>query len=354
MLKRKTGAMRELIAGIDELLAPLPEWLAHFRDDQGRYRYFRAAGPAYCVYATLEGLSLSDLLGGRLVAKEQRGRALRFLRDCQSPDDGYFRCPACASAPQGGACPESNKDGITFKVATTLMMAGMKPAHPLPDGDMLPGDVGSGLERIFLDHNPYGAGSQVWKKSGMHGLKVLSEGLDPKEDDYQRRVMDWLLKHQDPETGLWFPKGDLRNGMNGLLKMRYGTFDLCGVEIPHPERIVATILTIPSAETGRFGESCDDWNGVGLLAELGRRTPAFRKDILGVYRRILPAMAAKRDLRNGGFTWGQGGESYLKPTFINAVGLLSMKAFALGDDATLEDIFFLCSLRRKLLGRTRA
>ncbi|HRU06505.1 MAG TPA: hypothetical protein P5137_12115 [Candidatus Brocadiia bacterium] len=342
--------MADLVAGIDELLAPLPEWLGQFRDDRGRYRYHRASGPAYCLYATLEGLSLADMLGGAPVAEEQRQSALRFLKDCQSPEDGYFRCPACSAAAQGAVCSESNKDGITFKVAATLMMAGVKPAYPLPDGDMLFCDVGAGLERIFLQNNPYGAGSQVWKKSGMHGLKVLSERRDPNEDSYQRRVMDWLLRHQDPETGLWFPKGDRLNGMNGLLKMRYGTFDLCGVEIPNPERIVATILAIPSPTTGRFGESCDDWNGVGLLAELGRRAPAFRQEILEVYRRILPAMRAKRDMRNGGFTWGQGGESYLKPTFINAVGLLAMKAFVVGDDATIDNIFFLRILRRKMLG----
>lgn len=341
--------MSKLIEEIDEILDPLRAWILNFRDERGRYRYFRDSEQKYCLYATLEGLSVANMLGVEAGASPARTSALSFMQDCQSAEDGYFRCPVCTAASHGYTCNESNKDGVTFKAAATLLMAGAAPRYPLPDGEVFPGDVGQALENVFLKENPYSAGSIVWKKAGMRGLKVLSEGQDPMQDGYMSRIIAWLMEHQDKATGFWFPKGDSFNGMNGLLKMRYGTFDLCGKEIPNPAKIVTSILPLQSPENGRFGPSCGDWNAVGLLAEIGRRVPECRDEILAVYQRIMPAMRAKRDLKKGGLSWDNGEDVSLKSTFVNINGLLAMRHFAANNNAGFDNIFFMKSLRRKLL-----
>jgi hypothetical protein len=230
-------------------------------------------------------------------------------------------------------------------------MAGSRPKHPLPDGNLFTGDIDRELRTLFREDNPYHAGAEVWKRVGLRGLKLLSEGVEPRDDPYVMQVMDWLVAHQDPETGFWFPKGDRMNGMNGLLKMRYGTFDVCGMDISRTETILSTILSIPGEDGDRFGPACADWNGAGLLAKIGRRHPAFRDRILEVYRRLLPVLAAKRDPVRGGFAWepGQEDAATLGSTYINVMALSAVRAFILKDNAGIDRLFYMNALRRKLL-----
>jgi hypothetical protein len=347
-MKAKPPHTTSLIAKIDETLEPLPSWIAQFRDERGRYRYLLDSEKPYCLYTTSDGLGLAAFLGAN--SEETREGAIEFLRSCQSREDGYFHCPVCADydGDEAPTCSEDNRDGITFKVAANLFMNGSAPPYPLPDGMMFTGDIGAKLGSVFQEHNPYFAGSVVWKKTGMRALKLLSEGTDPREDSYVTRILDWLRGHQDEEAGLWFPGGDLVNGMDGLLKMRYGTFDPCGMEIPQAEKILTTILSIPEEGDGRFGEACADWNGAGLLADLGRRAPAFRDRIVQTYAHVLPAFIAKRDPVRGGLAMdpGQKDGATLKSTYINGMSLLAIKYFLTGNDRGIDELFFMNALRK--------
>ncbi|MHC4887095.1 MAG: hypothetical protein ACYTGH_18615 [Planctomycetota bacterium] len=349
----KRANMDSITAAMDEILMPLEFWLPRLRDEQGRYRSVPAEGEPPCLYATCGGFGLAAALGQAPDDPVQRA-SIEFMLNCQSADDGYFRCPFCAGRKDENTlgCNEANRDAVTYKVASTLLMAGARPRYSLPDGDMFGPDVGAELRSLFETNNPYHAGAEVWKKTGLHGLKLLTEGSDPAEDPYVSRVMAWLLANQDEATGFWFPRGDTMNGMNGLLKMRYGTFDVCGMDIPNAETVLATLLTIPNDRDGRFGPACADWNGAGLLAELGRRHPRFRDAILEVYSRLLPAFAAKRDSLRGGLAWepGQTDAASLNSTHINVMALLVMKAFVFEDDEGIDRLFYMRTLRRRLLG----
>jgi len=138
--------------------------------------------------------------------------------------------------------------------------------------------------------------------------------------------------------------------MNGLLKMRFGTFDPTGIEIPRQGKIVPTILKIQKKD-GSFGGACCDWNAVGLLAEIGRRVPQYRQEIIEAYKRVLPVILSKQ--RDGGwFCWSgiPDEEPFLKSTYINLQGLLSIKYFLLGDNENIDRVFSdLKNLRKSLL-----
>lgn len=342
--------MKHLLQTTERLLTPLGDWLAGFRDERGRYRYRRESDKPHCLYATIDGVGLADLLG--LDDDDARRGGLAFIRDCQSSRDGYFRCPVCPHWPDepGPRCDEANRDGITFKAAATLFMAGSAPRCRLPEGNRFGDDLDRELHAVFQRQNPYPAGAEVWKRTGMHALKQLSEGVDPAGDPYVDAVLRWLIDHQETRSGFWFAGDDHINGMNGLLKMRYGTFDACGIAIPRATIVLDSILGIPDRNHGRFGDACADWNGAGLLADLGRTTPGYRDRILAVYKSVLPAVAAKHDERGGGLRMEPDHpEATLKSTFINAMCLLAMKWFVQGHDEGIDSLFFMKALRRRQL-----
>lgn len=355
------NGMKNLLDKIDRSLSKVPRWLESVRRPEppyGRYRYYASSPKESCLYASIEGISVEGLLG--LTDKwteAQKREVLEWIAGCQKPD-GYFYCPCCSKEdgdPRQRCDLESNSDGIAFKVACTLYGFGVFPRYPMPNGKENNSDeitlesLDKWLSDIYERSNPYAAGSMVWKACGMRSMRFLWNGIDPMTDPLFAKMMEWLVRKQDTETGLWFPKGDLLNGVNGLLKMRFGTFDLAGIEIPHPEKIVQTILKIQKPD-GSFGGACCDWNCVGLLAEIGRRVPERRDDIIAAYRRILPVILTKqRD--GGGFCWSEdpAEEPFLKATFVNLCGLISMKCFLEKDDQRLNHIFPNQELRRKLL-----
>jgi hypothetical protein len=349
--------MEPMLKAIDDALRRIPPWLATVRCAGlpfGRYRYFPSSPRRWCVYASMEGLFVECLLGmADRWTEAQRREAMDGLLECQAAD-GYFHCPGCAADDRDPRqrCTEANADGITFKASTFLYSVGEKPRYPLPAGKfgLELDSIESWLAATFASENPYSAGSTVWKGCGMRSLYLLSNGKDPLADPLVARIMDWLVRNQDPDTGLWFHRGDLLNGMNGLLKLRFGTFDLVGLEIPRPEQIVRAILGIQKTD-GSYGGACCDWNAAGLLAEIGCRVPRYRRDIIAAYRRLLPVILSKQRPSGGlGSCKDPAEEAGLKYTFVNLCGLLSIKAFLAEDDKGI-DLVFGKGLRRRLLGR---
>jgi hypothetical protein len=360
--RKEDRAMEPMLDAIERSVRRIPAFLETIRRPDppyGRYRYYADSPKAWCLYASIEGVATESFLGltDRWPA-ERRREVSELWQGCQGPD-GYFYCPCCSDRdgdPRQRCDLSGNPDGIAFKVAMSLHALAAAPRFPLPTGreneadKLTPESVDGWLRGVFERNNPYSAGSRVWKACGARCLHHLLNGREPMADPIVARFMEWLIEHQDPDTGLWFHQGDLMNGVNGLLKMRFGTFDLTGIAIPRPERIVASILSIQKGD-GSFGGGCADWNAVGLLAEIGRRAPERREAIVAAFRRAVPVFLAKqRD--PGGYGWGHGGAedvAWLKATFVNLNGLLAIRSFLLRDDACLNQIFPNNALRERLL-----
>ncbi|MCD6335936.1 MAG: hypothetical protein J7M27_11505, partial [Candidatus Latescibacteria bacterium] len=178
--------------------------------------------------------------------------------------------------------------------------------------------------------DPYSAGSIVGHLLGVRNQALMARGRKPTEDSVVHSVLKWLAAYQDPETGLFRTRGDVLNGMNGLLKMRYGVFELTGTPIPRPKKVVQTILSLQRAD-GRFGPSCADFNSVSLLGDLGRGAPECHPAIVAAYEQVLPAFRAKQR-PDGGFCFepGDSDEPDLNATNVQVQGLVDMKAFLNG------------------------
>ena len=225
-------------------------------------------------------------------------------------------------------CAEKNVIGITKKAVAILLNLGAKPKYPLPvDDSVISQPVEQWLENTFRENNAYGAGSSIGHCIGVRVQGLLAQGRDPKQDSVVATVLQWLHENQDEETGFFRHKGDLKMGMNGLLKMRLGVFQLTGTAIPRPEKVVQTILSL-QGDDGRFARSCGDFNGTTLITDLGRGTPQYHEAILSACQQILPAFAAKQR-SDGGFCWEPQDteEPNLNATQVNAKGLADMREF---------------------------
>ena len=317
--------------------------------NEGLYRYYLSSKRDYCLYATYEGLLLENALNILDRNSTEYNKTLNFILDCQNQQDGYFYCPGCKKdgVDDRLRCTDTNRDIITYKSILTLLTFNVFPKYPIPEGGKFNGNLREAVRETFLSTNPYAAGSLVGNTIGLYALKLLLGKSDPRNNPYIREIIDLLFEFQDLESGFWFPRDDLLNGMNGLLKMRSKTFDACGIKIPHQETIIKSILSIQKSD-GSFGSECADWNAAGLLAEIGRNFPSYRQKIVTCYEKLLPVMRKKQDCESGGFRWGTdpSEEVSLKATSINVGGIRSMKCFLKNDNNGLDEIFVLRKLRK--------
>ena len=326
--------LTDLCQQIDELLAPVPMWLRTVRRPElpyGRYRYYPSSSRPWCMYATVSGLVIEHRLGlSDVWTASQRAEALSGLSGCQDAENGYFHCPVCRvdEGDPRKRCSEDNAAGMTKKAVAALYALCAELKHPLPlDENTIPRPVDGWLEDVFEKHDPYSAGSIVGHLLGVRNQALMARSRKPTEDAVVRSALGWLAAHQDPETGLFRTRGDVLNGMNGLLKMRYGVFELTGTPIPHPKKVVQTLLALQRAD-GRFGTSCADFNSVSLLGDLGRGTPEYHPAIIAAYERVLPAFRAKQR-PDGGFCFEpeDADEPELGATGVQVGGLMDMKTF---------------------------
>ena len=326
--------LTDLSRQIDELLKPVPKWLSTVRRPEfpyGRYRYYPSSSRPWCMYATVSGLIIEHRLGlSDAWTASQRAEALGGLLDCQNAEDGYFHCPVCRvddSDPRK-RCSEDNAAGMTKKAVAALHALGAELKHPLPlDENAIPRPVDGWLEKTFEENDPYSAGSIVGHLLGVRNQALMARGRKPTEDSVVHSVLEWLAAHQNSETGLFLARGDVLNGMNGLLKMRYGVFELTGTPIPRPKKVVQMLLALQRAD-GRFGPSCADFNSVSLLGDLGRGTPEYHPAIVAAYERVLPAFRTKQR-PDGGFCFEpeDTDEPELGAIGVQVGGLMDMKAF---------------------------
>lgn len=326
--------MTDLIRQIDAMLIKVPSWLTTVRCSDapyGRYRYYPSSPRSWCMYATVSGLRIETRLGTPdHWSAGQRNEALSVLADCQSEKDGYFYCPVCVDDDSDDRyrCQPANRAGMSKKAIAALADLSAKPKHIPPlDENAVVGPVEQWLEQTFQQNSPYAAGSIVGHVIGVRNQGLLARGLDCREDHIVKSVLRWLTEHQDRETGLFEARDDLVNGINGLLKMRYGVFVLTGTAIPNADRVAETVLSLQGAD-GRFGRACTDFNAVHLLSAVGGELADQRAAIVRAFQRVLPGFQAKqRD--DGGFCFEPDDteEPNMIPTDVNVQGLSDIKKF---------------------------
>lgn len=163
---------------------------------------------------------------------------------------------------------------LTMATGYALRLLGSRLPHPVAVAENLStADLFETLEEVFAEHNAWGAGAWV-----DHFGSALALGA--REGVGSRDVADlfgWLATRCDPATGMWGPwrtEDRWRLPVNGFYRLTRGTYAQWGLPLPHPERVVDTVLAHAS-DPGCFGPgratACDVLDLVHPLWLAGRQ-----------------------------------------------------------------------------------
>ncbi|GAA2274620.1 hypothetical protein GCM10009853_030750 [Glycomyces scopariae] len=202
-------------------------------------------GEAPNVRAQCDAIEIADLLLGtaprQLPADEQIAR----LRSWQDPRTGLVgeldghgdHRPGGQDLDDGGAAYH------VLSVGYALDLLGSAFAHPvaLRPADSAPA-VAAWLDALPWDTDPWTAGAHTdalgtamaWNRLGGNGNPTGTE----------EALFGWMLTRVDPGTGMWgrIDHDDLLLTVNGWYRAVRGTFGQFGLAVPHPRRVVDTVL----------------------------------------------------------------------------------------------------------------
>ncbi|MGP4112255.1 acyltransferase [Streptomyces sp. 4N509B] len=231
----------------DRARSQAEEILAH-RFDPGALggAFTDTPGAAPTVRAQCDAIEIADLLLGHAPPQLPADEQVRRLRSWQDPatgmvgpllPDGSQRLPEAGLFDDDGAYHV-----LCVGYALDLLGSGFAaPVHVVAEAEAA--EVVAGLERQPWRDRAWHAGAWVdtlgtaflWnRRLGAPGRPGAFEAL-----------FGWLLCHADPRTGLWGaprPTDGLLQVVNGFYRASRGTFAQFGLPVPHPERVVDTVL----------------------------------------------------------------------------------------------------------------
>ena len=192
-------------------------------------RYVDRPGAAPTVRAHCDAIEIADLLLGtappQLAAEEHVAR-LRSAHDPASELDG----PAAYHV---------------LCVGYALDLLGSSFAHPVrPVLDATADEVVRQLTALPWRDRAWHAGSWVdaWATAAHWNRRL---GAEPKTPGALEALFGWLQLHVDPWTGMWgSPSADegRLQMVNGYYRLTRGSFAQFGLPVPHPERVIDTVL----------------------------------------------------------------------------------------------------------------
>jgi acetyltransferase-like isoleucine patch superfamily enzyme len=289
-------ARRDVGAVLDRSWEPDALWA----DGESRGRYVDAPGGRPTVRAHADAVEIAMLLTGAPPEHLAHGEHVRRLRSHQDSRTGL----AAELAPDGlrvdGAAPGlDDGDGLyhVLSVGYALDLLGSSFAHPLSAVTALGADG-------VLDF----CAAQPWVESGWSSgaaidsigtalLWVLRSGEDPAAARRQLdAVLGRLTSHVLRDTGMWSPprlSDGLLQPVNGYYRASRGTFAQFGVPVPHPERVIDTVLR-HLADDRHFGPgrstSCNVLDVAHPLWLAGRQTTHRRDEARNFALATLPAV----------------------------------------------------------------
>jgi acetyltransferase-like isoleucine patch superfamily enzyme len=192
-------------------------------------RYVDRPGTAPTVRAQCDAIEVADLLLGaappRLTAEEHIAR-LHAAHDPAESLDG----PAAYHV---------------LCVGYALDLLGSSFAHPIrPVLDATADEVVRKLTALPWRDRAWHAGSWVdaWATAAHWNRRL---GAEPETPGALEALFGWLHLHVDPWTGMWgSPSADegRLQMVNGFYRLTRGSFAQIGLPVPHPERVIDTVL----------------------------------------------------------------------------------------------------------------
>ncbi len=249
-----SGAARQpLRAFCDQVVRELPGILAAHaaHDAAGRRVWHDAPGAAASVCAACTAAELHAAFGLALGADDRR--------DLQAVIAGWLRDLAAGAAP--GALEPDRPSGHPWYDHPTpwgiecslyaLRLLGEAPPDP-PPGLL---DIGADTLIRRLAELPWHR--RAWTCG--HRIDAFATACCAwRRSDLLATVLGWLLQHVDCHSGLWGdpdPQGDWREPINGWYRTVRGSFAGAGAPVPHPERVIDSVLRHAHGPHG-LGPAC--------------------------------------------------------------------------------------------------
>ncbi|MEU7661942.1 acyltransferase [Streptomyces lincolnensis] len=237
------GGGTELSRFADTARAQAPELLARHWNGE---RYVDRVGAAPTVRAHCDAVEIADLLLGSAPAQVPAQEHVVRLRALQDPDTGLV--PEFDEAlPYDDHFPgEGASLYHVLCVGYALDLLGSSLPHPVRGaGEMTARQLVARLEALPWRDGAWGAGAWIdsWA-TAVHWNLARGEGGGV-EPGAREALFGWLLTRADPWTGMWgepSAEAGRLQVVNGYYRLTRGSFAQFGLPVPHPERVVDTVL----------------------------------------------------------------------------------------------------------------
>lgn len=169
------------------------------------------------------------------------------LQGFQDPDSGLFQGPyGEGHLHKGGRFRDrmecAHAAYLTMAAGYALECLGCAPRHPVTVAEAMPEAVlRDQLQGLAWTSQAWNAGAWVdhFATACYFNARYHAGGANILP------LFHWLLEHNDPASGLWgapHEPGDWSQPVNGFYRLARGTFAQFGQPLPHPERIVDSVL----------------------------------------------------------------------------------------------------------------
>ncbi len=216
------------------------------------------------------------------LTEDEKKKALQFWQSWQDPETGLFKDPR-------------NPDRLVSEkyVVGLIRIFGGEPLYPQPQSaQMLAGkDSGTIDTRNFLErakHDPdwavggWGAGSHTGYIA-RELFYTINDGHPELIPDLEKGL-EYILSHQDPQSGLWGPpSARLDQRLGGALKVIGRLFDI-GLNVPYTRQLADSLIEHErNGDWYRVGQSfCVPHNVIWLVAFCMETSDYRRDDLRGV------------------------------------------------------------------------
>lgn len=278
------------------------------------YKY-AASRQKPCLYASIYAVMLEGLLGVLCNrSKEDLKGWADYLNSFQNAEDGLYYDPVLAGPAYEhfGMWNEGwGKHHLMGHMIIAMAKLGATPKYPLR---YLEPFYDSKYLIEWMDSFDFSG--DVWTASNyfMNLFTVLQYARDYLNDQRAGAAVEvmttWILKKQNPETGMWHTQRMGSLGHLGKLKVVraayhfYPLFEYEGLDIPYSDKIVETILPLQNrwggwtVEDGNAG-ACEDIDAIEPLIRCAVACPNLDSTIKAAVKRSIIWQLACRNDDNG-------------------------------------------------------
>lgn len=266
------------------------------------YKY-AASREKTCLYASIYAVMLEGLLGTLQVRgkKDLKGWA-DYLNSFQNEEDGLYYDPVLTgpSYEHIGQWNEGwGKHHLMGHMIIALARLGATPKYPLR------------YLEAYYDHeslmewmDSFDFSGDVWTASNyfMNLYTVMEYARDYMNDkragDAIQTMIEWIMKKQNQETGMWHTQSFSSLDQLGKLKVVraayhfYPLFEYEGADIPYADKIVETILPLQNrwggwtVEEGNAG-ACEDIDAIEPIIRCAAARPELTTQIKAAVKRSM-------------------------------------------------------------------